>query len=138
LPALPFSALLEKGRLWLLLRISVVASMVNAFAPAKAGVGLKAVMFKKYFGIRYMDFAAAHLLASAISLLVCMTVIAATYGRLALDTVGTEIGKFHSYTGWVAIVATGSLVVAMVCWMKFGAAVRQAFRRGIEFLLRRR
>src|SRR5690606_25218448 len=101
LPALPFSSLLAKSRLWLLLRISVVASMINAFTPAKAGGGFKAVMFKKCFGIRYMDFAAAHLLASAVSLLVCLSVIAVTQGRPALDLGGVVVEELHQYAGWI-------------------------------------
>jgi len=138
LPVILLPRLLVKARLPCIFWISVVASMVNAFAPAKAGIGVKAIAFKRMLDVGYLDFAGSHLAASAISLIACIGIILLTYGGELVGLGVAVINALATNSIWIALIAMAAVGAAMMMWRMARANIRRALGSTTRVLMDRR
>lgn len=123
LPAVLLPKLLKRTSLTLLFWISVFASMVNAFLPAKAGTGAKAILFKRFLHTDYTAFGTSHILASVVSLFVSLLVVSVFSWRYVVQAVSDAANKVDAISGWstvltiLAALFVGFVIVARSRWV---------------------
>ena len=119
LPAALLPNLLTKSRLKLLLCITVVSSMINSLAPAKAGLAVKAVLFKRQLGVEYSRFAVIHVASSGIVILISVAVVVLSYLGEVLELSSKYASGLGDSAKWLFPVISGVLLAAIVltiCW----------------------